>query len=113
MSSEDFFIDFDKGKAIFRAFRGKGVTPYQATVLRVLYQERSASRDSLKEAAHVRNNGQLSNSVIIPLVTRGYILRGDQETDGRVGYSILPEGSKLVEEVMEETGYSKQSENPA
>jgi DNA-binding MarR family transcriptional regulator len=114
MSFRDFSRYFRKGNKISRAFINKGVTPYQACALLKIYENRGGTpRDQLKGATQVSNEGQFSRSVIMPLIERGYIKRQEkQEGDKRAHFSMLPEGSELVEAVMEETGYSNQTENP-
>lgn len=108
MGSEDFSTDFDKGYEILMAFRDHGrLTAHQARALMVLYKQRESSRVKLKEKVRVSNEGQFSISVIETLIRRGYIERQEKrEGNKEAYYSILPEGSQLVEVVMRETGYS-------
>jgi len=81
------------------------ITPFQASALIILYNNRGeAYRQTLKEDIPLRE-ANFSKSVVMPLIYRGFMQRGYVESDGRVKYFILPEGSKLAEEIIEETGY--------
>ena len=87
------------------------ITPPQAKVLLTLFGNNGeAYREKLKESTTVSNNSMFSSSVITPLIRQGYIRRGYTESDGRVKYHILPNGSASVEELNET---SKQAVNPA
>jgi len=87
---------FREGKRIIDTFKERGLTMPQAYSLMELYA-RDHPYPELREAVGIKNLGQFSNNVIMPLRKKRYIERA-KIPDNKI--KITKEGRYLVERVL-------------
>lgn len=91
-----------EGMRIARAFKKEGLTTNQSITVMNLYQ-RNYLRKELMSETELKNEGQFSRDVIMPLKERGYIVSVENVSPKKVG--LTEEGKCLVDKVMKKTGY--------